>query len=71
MNQRRRTIYGCAAREAKNSICHCGNPLFLTIPPPTYILVGFLDLPFEPLGGEEAHSLTYDQGPALLSRSLF
>ncbi len=47
------------------------NPFLLTIPPPPYILVGFLAPPFEWGGGEEANSLTYDQGPALLSRSLF
>jgi hypothetical protein len=42
----------------------------LTILPPEYILVNFLALPCEQQGGKEASSLNYDQGPALLSRSL-
>jgi len=42
----------------------------LTIPPPTYMLVGFVALVCESCVGEEANTLTYDQGPALLSRSL-
>jgi hypothetical protein len=47
------------------------NPFFLTIAPRTYILVGFVVVPFEQFGDEEANSFTYDQGPALFSRSLF
>jgi len=32
---------------------------------------GFANLSADQFGGEAANSLTYDQGPALLSRSLF
>jgi hypothetical protein len=46
------------------------SPFFLTIAPRTYILVGFVTSSSEQFIDDEANSLTYDQGPALLSRSL-
>jgi len=42
----------------------------LDIQPPTYMLVGFANLSADQLEAKR-NSLTYDQGPALLSRSLF
>src|SRR6266699_5226182 len=45
-------------------------PFLLTIPPPAYILIGFAAGPARQCGIAGANSRTYDQGPALLSRSL-
>src|SRR5260370_30132093 len=54
-----------------NSGINGGKYFFLTIHPPAYILVGFAALAAWQYGGGGANSRTYDQGPALLSRSLF
>src|SRR5436309_3301536 len=47
VNRTRLSSHGACVGERKNSKCNFVNPFFLTIPPPTYMLVGFVALVYE------------------------